>query len=88
MKDDQQFEEYLKLIKDLEKWELSSSFQDELFTRMKESEQKKSIRWMAAASILALLFSSIILIANEKNKQKVAIIQLEQISKTYATITF
>jgi hypothetical protein len=42
------------------------------------------MRWMAAASFVTLLFSSILFYAGKHTQQEIAQIQLESVAKSYA----
>jgi hypothetical protein len=42
------------------------------------------MHWMAAASFVALLFSSVLFYAGKHTQQEIAQIQLESVAKTYA----
>ena len=82
MKEDQ-LEEQLKALQGLQ-WKNQTEVLDHLFDAMKEKEQSETMHWMAAASFVALLFSSVLFYAGKHTQQEIAQIQLESVAKTYA----
>jgi heme/copper-type cytochrome/quinol oxidase subunit 3 len=84
MKKDQQIDEYIQAIKGLGNWESNIDFSADLFIRIKE---KKTVRWMAAASILAFIFSGLMLTAYSKNKQEITKTKMEKMAEIYAVNT-
>ena len=84
MKKDQQIDEYIQAIKDLGNWESNIDFSADLFIRIKE---KKTVRWMVAASILAFIFSGLMLAAYSKNKQEITKTKMEKMAEIYAVNT-
>jgi hypothetical protein len=82
MKEDQ-LEEQLKALQGLQ-WKNQTEVLDHLFDTLQEKEQNESMRWMAAASFVTLLFSSILFYAGKHTQQEIAQIQLESVAKSYA----
>ena len=82
MKEDQ-LEEQLKALQGLQ-WKNQTEVLDHLFDAMKEKELNESMRWMAAASFVALFFSGILFYAGKYSEQSITQIQLESVAKTYA----
>jgi hypothetical protein len=78
MKEEQSLEDHLGAVQNLPKWELNKDLFDTILQRLEEKEQVVNIRWMAAASVLILLFSGMMIIAG------FAQIQMELLSKNYA----
>jgi len=84
MKEEQNLEDHLHAVQNLSKWELNKDLFDTILQKVEENEQVVNIRWMAAASVLILLFSGMMITAGVKKQQEFALIQLEQLSKNYA----
>jgi TATA-box binding protein (TBP) (component of TFIID and TFIIIB) len=84
MKEEQSLEDHLGAVQNLPKWELNKDLFDTILQRLEEKEQVVNIRWMAAASVLILLFSGMMIIAGVKKKHEFAQIQMELLSKNYA----
>ena len=82
MKEDQ-LDKQLKVIQGLQ-WKNQTEVLDHLFDKMQEKELNESMRWMAAASFIALFFSGILFYAGKHSDQSITQIQLESVAKTYA----
>ena len=82
MKEDQ-LDKQLKVIQGLQ-WKNQTEVLDHLFDTMQEKELNESMRWMAAASFVALFFSGILFYAGKHSQQSITQIQLESVAKTYA----
>ena len=65
-------------------WKNQTEALDHLFDTLQEKEQNESMRWMAAASFVTLLFSSILFYAGKHTQQEIAQIQLESVAISYA----
>jgi hypothetical protein len=84
MKEEQNLEDHLHAVQNLPKWELNKDLFDTILQKVEEKEQVVNIRWMAAASVMILLFSGMMILAGVKKKQEFAQIQLELLSENYA----
>ena len=82
MKEDQ-LEEQLKALQGLQ-WKNQTEVLDHLFDAMKEKEQNETMRWIAAASFVAVFFSGALFFAGKHTQQEIAQIQLESVAKSYA----
>ena len=82
MKEDP-LDEQLQVLQGLQ-WKNKSESLDHLFDKIQEKEQNESMRWMAAASFVALIFSAVLFYAGKNRQQEFAQIQLESIAKSYA----
>jgi hypothetical protein len=82
MKEDQ-LDEQLQVLQGLQ-WKNQTDVLDHLFDRMQEKEQNQSMRWMAAASFVAIFFSGALFYAGKHTQQEIAQIQLESVAKSYA----
>ncbi len=82
MKEDQ-LDKQLKVIQGLQ-WKNQTEVLDHLFDTIQEKELNESMRWMAAASFVALFFSGILFYAGKHSEQSITQIQLESVAKTYA----
>lgn len=82
MKEDQ-LDEQLQILQGLQ-WKNQTEVFDHLFDTMQEKEQNESMRWMAAASFVALIFSGILFYTGKHTQQEIAQIQLESVARSYA----
>lgn len=82
MKEDP-LDEQLQVLQGLQ-WKNQSETLDHLFDKIQEKEQHESMRWMAAASFVALIFSAVLFYAGKNKQQEFAKIQLEYVAKSYA----
>jgi hypothetical protein len=82
MKEDT-LDEQLQVLQGLQ-WKNKSEPLDHLFDKIQEKEQNESMRWMAAASFVALIFSAVLFYAGKNRQQEFAQIQLESVAKSYA----
>lgn len=82
MKEDP-LDEQLQVLQGLQ-WKNQTEVLDHLFDPMQEKEQNESMRWMAAASFVAIFFSGALFYAGKQTQQEIAQIQLESVAKSYA----
>ncbi|MEN9703181.1 MAG: hypothetical protein RLZZ209_607 [Bacteroidota bacterium] len=75
-----ELEEHLRVLRGLGQWETTTDFSENLLTQMTE---KTAVRWMAAASILAFLFSGFVLMASAKTNKEMVASQQKEVSKAY-----
>jgi DNA-binding MurR/RpiR family transcriptional regulator len=76
-------DEHLRVLQGLQ-WKNQTNVLDQLFERLHEKEQNESMRWMAAASFVAILFSGMLFYAGKHAQQEITQIQLESVAKSYA----
>ena len=81
MKEDP-LDEKLQVLQGLQ-WKNQTDVLDHLFDILQEKEQNESMRWMAAASFVAILFSGMLFYAGKHAQQEITQIQLESVAKTY-----
>lgn len=81
MKEDP-LDEQLQVLQGLQ-WKNQTDVLDLMFERLNEKEQNESMRWMAAASFVAILFSGMLFYAGKHTQQEIAQIKFETIAKTY-----
>jgi hypothetical protein len=82
MKEDT-LDEQLQVLQGLQ-WKNKSESLDHLFDKIQEKEQNESMRWMAATSFVALIFSAVLFYAGKNKQQEFAQIQLESVAQSYA----
>jgi hypothetical protein len=82
MKEDK-LDEQLQILQGLQ-WKNQTDVLDHFFDKILEKEQNESMRWMAAASFVAILFSGMLFYAGKHTQLEIAQIQLESVAKSYA----
>ncbi len=82
MKEDP-LDEQLQVLQGLQ-WKNQTDVLDHLFDTLQEKEQNESMRWMAAASFVALFFAGILFYAGKHAQQEITQIKLESVAKSYA----
>jgi hypothetical protein len=81
MKEDP-LDKQLQVLQGLQ-WKNQTEVLDHLFDTIQEKEQNETMRWMAAASFMAILFAGMLFYAGKQTQQEIAQIQLESVAKTY-----
>ena len=79
-----ELDEQLQVLRGLGQWETTTDFSENLVDKLTE---KSAVRWMAAASILAFLFSGFVLMASAKTNKEMVASQQKEVSKTYEVNT-
>ncbi|MHA8067448.1 hypothetical protein V7S76_12310 [Aquirufa sp. ROCK2-A2] len=84
MKQEKDFEDHLHAVQQLPKWELENDLYDAVIHRIEIRKESQNVRWMAAASVLILLFSGMMIFTGIKKKQEFTELQWKQLSNNYA----
>jgi hypothetical protein len=79
-----ELDEQLQVLRGLGQWETTTDFSENLVDKLTE---KSAVRWMAAASILAFLFSGFVLMASAKTNKEIVASQQKEVSKAYEVNT-
>ena len=79
-----ELDEQLQVLRGLGQWETTTDFSENLVDKFTE---KSAVRWMAAASILAFLFSGFVLMASAKTNKEMVASQQKEVSKAYEVNT-
>ena len=79
-----ELEEHLRVLRGLGQWETTTDFSENLVDKLIE---KSAVRWMAAASILAFLFSGFVLMVSAKTNKEMVASQQKEVSKAYEVNT-
>ncbi len=79
-----ELDEQLRVLKGIGQWETTTDFSEKLVDRIIE---KTALRWMAAASILAFLFSGFVLMASAKTKYELVVLQQIKLAEVYEVNT-
>ena len=79
-----ELDEQLQVLRGLGQWETTTDFSENLVDKLTE---KSAVRWMAAASILAFLFSGFVLMASAKTNKEMVTSQQKEVSKAYEVNT-
>jgi hypothetical protein len=79
-----ELDEQLQVLRGLGQWETTTDFSENLVDKLIE---KSAVRWMAAASILAFLFSGFVLMASAKTNKEMVASQQKEVSKAYEVNT-
>ncbi len=79
-----ELDEQLQVLRGLGQWETTTDFSENLVDKLTE---KSAVRWMAAASILAFLFSGFVLTASAKPNKEMVASQQKEVSKAYEVNT-
>lgn len=82
MKEDS-FEEPWNALKGLH-WQNQTDVLDRLFDAIQAKEQRESLRWMAATSLIVLLFSGILFMAGKEAQEEIEQNQIDAVAKAYA----
>ena len=75
-----ELDEQLQVLRGLSQWETTTDFSENLVDKLTE---KSAVRWMAAASILAFLFSGFVLMVSAKTNKEMVASQQKEVSKAY-----
>ena len=75
-----ELDEQLQVLRGLGQWETTTDFSENLVDKLTE---KSAVRWMAAASILAFLFSGFVLMVSAKTNKEMVASQQKEVSKAY-----
>jgi len=79
-----ELDEQLQVLRGLGQWETTTDFSENLVDKLTE---KSAVRWMAAASILAFLFSGFVLMVSAKTNKEMVASQQKEVSKAYEVNT-
>ena len=79
-----ELDEQLQVLRGLGQWETTTDFSENLVDKLIE---KSAVRWMAAASILAFLFSGFVLMVSAKTNKEMVASQQKEVSKAYEVNT-
>ena len=82
MKEDP-LDKQLQVLQGLQ-WKNQTEVLDHLIDTMQEKEQNESMRWIAAASFVAIFFSGALFYAGKHTQQEITQIKLESVAKSYA----
>jgi len=79
-----ELDEQLQVLRGLGQWETTTDFSENLLNQLTD---KTAVRWMAAASILAFLFSGFVLMASAKTNKEMVASQQKEVSRAYEVNT-